>query len=1506
MVKSIKKSYKYFIIVLAVIILLPTVLYVFIRIPEVQTFLTRRITGYLSKELKSTISVSKVNLTFINKLVLNDVLIKDQYDDTLVYIPKVTAGIKQIKLEKGIIKLGRVTLLKPVVAFTTDTAGQMNISWYLDMLKKPENTSGPKKSLFSINQVDISDARFSLRNKTGIKSKGLMDFNDLKIAGLNAILENLKVENDSTSFELYNLGFRESGGFVVKKMNCNMTFKNQDLIFRNLIVNCDSSIVKADHIVIMTDSSGSFRNFAKNVRLDIALEKSLFSSSDLKFFIPFLQNVNESVLLSGKISGTLSELKGRKIILSYKNNTHLDCNFDFSGLPDVENTFIYIDVNSLSTNSDDIEQINIPGKGYIKLPDVAHNLGKVTFSGSFTGFTTDFVTYGSVNTKKGVLSADISLRPDKSGRFRIKGLMKGTEIELGSFTNNPELFGNLNIEGNVDGYASSLKKFEVNMASKIESIDINGYKYSNILLNGFFTEKAWDGSIKIDDENIQMDFLGMLDFSNKLPEFDFNMNLLKANLYNLNIDRIDSTSSLSMLLTAKFTGNSIDNLDGEIKLINSNFKKHDNTLELNDFTIKTFIEDNLPVVSLKNDFFDARIKGYYNFSGLSTTLKYTLKSLMPSLFKFPDQPFRTKNNNFTFNVKTWNTDKLNEFFQTGILIADSSTITGSFYPDSLINITARTKLLSIKKNVFRDLSFNANVVDSVLKSSLKTSAFSLSGLSDLNDFNVIINTKPDTFNFLVDWDNKEKILNKGKLIATGTFSNNTDIKGKTSLKIELDSSDIYIRNNLWKIRPSDILVDSASISIGKLFIKNNENYYLVDGSLSKDPRDTLRLEFKGIDLDILNYLYNKSNTDPNKIQLDLKGNLNGKVLLTNVYRNFLFESDLKIENFSLLGINYGQISVESVWNNSQKIADIRASNNFAGIKMFDIKGYYDPESRQVSLNATAMRLPIDILNPLLKVFASGIAGYATGSVNFSGEFSKPYLTGSLKVDNGSIKIDYLQTKYTFNDSVRFDRSGIKFNNVRVSDEKGNIATVNGTVFHKYFKVFTADLVIRTNGCMVLNTREKDNDMFYGTAFASGVTTIKSDGSSVTFNISAKTGKNTRLNIPINYGLSVSDFSYINFHDPNQDLKANPVTDKISVSPQQQSRMELNFDLEVTPEAEVQLIMDSKAGDVIKGHGTGNLNLSLNKKGEFKMSGDYIIEDGDYLFTLRNIFNKRFSVENGGKISFNGDVMDAEIDLNAIYKLKASLSDIMPPGTVIGGSLNEAKIRERIPVECHLNLTGKLFKPVVVFDITLPTADEGTRAYLKSMINSDEDMSRQFAFLLVMNRFYPNPSIVTQTGPTVTGYSAVGVTTFEMLSNQLSNWASQISNNLDIGVGYRPSSSTQSNSQDFQFALSTQVLNDKVIINGNFDYGGNQSGIPGSSGSSASNSITGAFDVEFKITEKIRFKVFNRSNDNFYFDNGIQYTQGVGLFFRQDFNKLKDLFKKPVKGDMKKEKETKVK
>jgi hypothetical protein len=1493
MVKSIKKSFKYFMIFIGIIIAFPMLISIAVRIPKIQTLIVRRMTSHFSEKLNSTISVGTFEYRFFNKLIMNDVLIKDLNNDTLIYSQNISAGIKNINLKDKSITLGKISIINPVVKLITDSSGTMNLMWYIDFLKTPDDTTAKRKSSVRINEIDISNARFSMINMAAEKKNNGIDFNNLHLSGINGLMEDLVTRNDSTSFRIYNLGFRDSGGFTVRKLNSDVTISKNSILLSTFFLTSDSSILNLQRLGLHGDSSASFKNFIRDVRLDILMDRSLISIYDLRYFVPSVNGMNEKVWLSGRVFGTVADMRGRNVELSYGEYSVLDCDFDLSGLPEIDNSFIHIGVNKLTTNAMDFEKINLPEKGILILPGIIYKMGTISFNGSFTGFTTDFVTYGKLTTDMGMISTDISLRPEESNKFRVKGLVTGNNIALGELTGESDILGNLSMRVDVDGYAIPHKKFSGSLTGKIDSVEINRYKYRNISLNGNFTENTWNGNIKIVEDNIKMDLLGMFDLSKKLPEFDFTLNLDRANLNKLNFDKSDTSSSIALLMTANFKGNSIDNLDGEIKLLNSTLRKYSQSLDLKDFSLRTFKENDIPAISLHTDFLDAELKGFYNFQGLRKVFKTTISSLMPLLFSSPSPPYSYAYsspatngnsltvNNFTFIINFRNTDRINEFFRTGIFFADKSMLSGVINSDSIMTIKGSSDSLNVRSNVFKDFSIEAALIKSTLSAVIRSSSLSLFGKSELIGLFAGLNMSPNNFNFTLNWDNKQSIRNSGKFTANGVFLDNEVPGAKPVLRIEIDSTGIYSRSNLWKINRSFFILDSTSVTADSLFIRNGDRYYLVNGILSEDPADTLALKFSEIDISPLNYLTLKEDV-PDQIPMALKGQLNGDVSVTNIYNNPLIVSNLKVIDFSMLQSDYGDLSIVSGWNSDRKVADIHAGNNLDGKKMIDINGYYDPLLKKINLTAVADKLPVDALNVLLKVFASGITGTASGKVNLSGSPGNLVLKGALMAENASMKIDYLQTKYKLNDSIRFSKNTISFRNIKLTDDRGNTATLSGSVFHKNFRNYSADLMIIANNFMVLNTRPKDNDMFYGTGYATGVTTIKSDAGSLSFDISARTDKNTKFYIPLNTSETVSNYSFISFVSNDSTAKTldiNPVKTSTSAS---SLGIDLNFDLELTPDAEVQLIFDPKVGDIMKGQGSGNLNIRYNSQGDFKISGDYIIEEGEYLFTLKNIINKPFSVENGGKILFNGNIDEAEIDLKATYKnLKASLFPI----------LQDEKYSEKIPVECQIYLTGKLFNPNVKFDIYLPSADESTRAYLKNAITTEEELNRQVLYLLVTNNFYSEQVPGSSGASTSAATSTMAVTTAEMISNQLSNWISYISNDVNLGFVYRPGQNL--NPQEVQVALSTQVLNDRLTINGNFDVRG-----PGAAAQNV-DQLTGDFDVEYRLTDKIRLKVFNRYND-IYTGRQATYTQGLGIFFNREFNKFSDLFKRKEKPDMKKE------
>jgi hypothetical protein len=368
-----------------------------------------------------------------------------------------------------------------------------------------------------------------------------------------------------------------------------------------------------------------------------------------------------------------------------------------------------------------------------------------------------------------------------------------------------------------------------------------------------------------------------------------------------------------------------------------------------------------------------------------------------------------------------------------------------------------------------------------------------------------------------------------------------------------------------------------------------------------------------------------------------------------------------------------------------------------------------------------------------------------------------------------------------------------------------------------------------------------------------------------FDIDAKSDKNTRICIPLSQNSEISKYGFVKLiqDQPSQIISIEEKRDfKVDLS-----GMQMNFNFDVTPDAEVQIIFDSKMGDIIKGRGNGKMKMTINTLGTFDLVGDYIIDKGDYLFTAKNVINKKFSIEPGGTLRWSGDPFNAQIDMAATYRTKASLMQLFGDTTYQGKQV----------VDCQIFLTGPLLTPTVKFGLELPNVDESVRERVRSKISTEEERAQQILALLVLNQFYPPSGNI---GP---DYSqGGGVNASELLSNQLSNWLSQISNDFNVDVNYRPGSQMSSN--ELEVALSTQLLNDRLSVNGSIDMKSNAT-------VANADKIVGDVDVDYKLNNKgnIRLRAFTRSNDNITLDYASNaYTQGVGVFLLEEFNSLKEL------------------
>jgi hypothetical protein len=1299
------------------------------------------------------------------------------------------------------------------------------------------------------------------------KGNGI-DFSDMVMSGLSLRLQNLLI-NDSLTFEVRKLTFLEKSGFVLDHLDCNMNIWKSHLIFTDFHGVTPRSDIKASKLAFFFRTTKDFAKgtFGKKVKLLFDIQKSELDLNDLAFFSPILYKFRQSITFSGNIKGLYSDLNGRNISIQYNNHTQLKGKFNITGLPDISHTFLYADISHFQTNIPDLESITLLDKSqWLHLPQNLRELGNVTYTGNFTGFFDDFVAYGNMNTDLGLVSTDILIRPDTSKYTYFKGKVSAIDFELGRFSQNSQELGKISMNVNVNGSTLRGKNLKATLDGIVNSFNFHGYDYKNIEVNGEINNNTYDGTVNIDDPNIKLNFNGRMDFASSPPEFDFSLNIPRIRPYYLHLLHADSTLTASALVVANFVGNNIDNINGDIKVLNSNLSHNNKQLKIYNITLSAENKQPHNLLALKSDFFDATLEGKYAINEFGKALSGFFSTYAPSLFDKPSAGLHPQD--FAFTVKFKKTEDIFNFFLPEIKLAEGSHIDIRFNSaNQKLDILGEFPTLS-----YGNLSWNKMYFNS--KSDAKD--FSFETGSELLTVNKQIRFDNLTGYLKADHDsaqltfrslNWEDVVNKGSINAFAFFTRKS-LRAKPVTFLTIKPSSIMASNILWHLKGSHIIIDSTSISMDEFSLYNDNQYFKVYGNMSANPKDRLNIDLKSLNVSSLNLFTHEKG-------FNFNGFISGKAVLSNVYTSPVLLGAFEIDTLRMNGEELGATTIETRWDNEKQWLEATLDSKRGDLKTLKVFGHYKPTDKSLDFSIDLDKLGVNLLRPYLNKIASNVNGTGSGHVQLSGDIQTPLLNGDVELHDISFRVGYINTSQSFSGKARIKDSDIFFDRVELFDSLRNKAIVTGSMTTSYLKKLYFNLQIDAQNYCFLNTNFQDNDLFYGKAYGSGKINISGPPENITMNVTAHSDKNTVIYIPLSTSNAISDANFISFVSKKEPPQG---VDKIVKPKLNVTGLQMNFDLTLTPDAEVQLLFDPKIGDIIKGNGNGNLKMEINTLGKFKMYGDYTVEEGEYLFTLRNVINKRFKVEKGGQIQWNGDPKDAVINIKAIYSLRTSLYNLL----VIDNNID---LKKRIPIDCQIFMTNKLMRPDLRFDIYLPVADEETRSKVSNAISTGDEMTKQFLALLVINNFYPDPNRQGSAAPLTTELGAsAGVTGSELLSNQLSNWLSQINKDFDIGFNYRPNN--QISGEEYELALSKQIFNDRVTIHTNLDVLGNHP-----TTTTNTNNIVGDFDVGVKLdqTGKLNLKAFNRSNNIMLYDIA-PYTQGIGLSYKEEFNSLSELLK----------------
>jgi len=1471
--KGIKKKVKTFVVIAILLIALPQLLYVVFRSNTFQTFAIRYLMEQVGQSFGTKISIGGIDISFFDHVTLEKILVEDQSRDTLIYIDQLKVQIDSIRPADYRIHLSSIIVQQPRIHLFQDTAGT-NFQFVLDSIHASPPKQDKSPWIITFNNLFVRDAEFRFKKPFAdtIIHEGI-NLNDLSVNKLNFSLVHVKTRSYATSMVLDNASFSEKSGFSLKNMTFNATLDSTGLQIQKFALISPHSNIFSDSMKVTHRKSFQLDNatatrelkdlpFAFQYGYEGNLAESIVSLSDLAFFMPEIWGMNESVLISGGVKGTIDNLKFKKLNFRIGEKTSFNADLELKGLPDWQNTYIFLKFYNNTFNFNDFSLVRLPDKAtmrYPKIPVTMLDDVDLTYQGTFSGFPSDFVAYGNLNGDLGSLSTDIAIAPSFSGSLLLRGMLDAKSFKAGKFFGFEPL-GEVTLHTEVR-LNKKMNNFDALLKGNIDSLYYNGNRIDSIYLNGKASNKSYDGQLTINDDKLRLKFSGIANLEQTIPTFNFTASVNKANLFVLGIDKLHKDATTSFDLEADFSGKNIDELNGSIDLQRMKIAREGKVFDVKKLNLSTTNSIDRNTITLRSDIADFDIIGKYRFLEFGLTLRDYLQYYLPSA-KLPFSKEGIAGNNiFNFDINVKKPELITYFFLPELVPNSPIVMKGEINSvNKSLNFDCQAEDLSYLSYHTKGFSFSSRNVGKGWMLRLGMSEAFLGKNYSLENISLDNTLFNDTLLTTFAWGTASKHNFSGKINIEGIFSKSP--QGLRMADFSVKPSEFLVSDTLWQFDNSTIHIDSTLLAINNFKLQHGSEFFRIDGQLTDNPADKLRIEANKINLGFLDLI--------SKQKIGIEGTLSGTTEIADIGNSFFLNSNLAIRNFHYYKNYFGDVILSNRLNKEENRVYTSISLNKRDTTSLLINGYYNLNADSLNYLARLTDFPVETIYPFLRSFSNGVSGIGNGSVAITGSLKDPCFIGKVDIKDGKIGVDYTKTAYTFSQPVEFADDSIVFRRISLKDSKNNSAMLNGYITHKMFNHLKYNLGVTTRKLEALHTHMSDNSLFYGDASCSGDILITGAGEQVKIDLNVRTEDGTQIFIPMETPASAAENNFIRFVSKDNEKKNIAETRK----PPENSSLEMNMNITATPNAKIQILFNSTLGDVISGQGSGTLRMVYDKLGNFTMFGNYTIDKGDYLFTLQNVIGKKFKLEEGGTITWNGDPYGAIVDLNAIYSLKASVKDLLADTYKNEGV-------GRIPVDCKINLSRKLLNPNLKFDILFPSADERTKDELQQFISTQDDINRQMLALLLLGQFYTPEYIRGRTNSQ--GYTGdlVGATTSEMLSNQLSNWLSQISSNFDVGFNYKPGD--QVNTNQMELALSTQIFDDRVTINGNI---GNNSNLQ----STNNSAVLGEIEVFVKLIKsgKLQLKVYNRANTDMTYDTS-PYKQGIGFSYRESFNSLKELF-----------------
>tara|TARA_R110000764_G_scaffold87_4_gene545 strand:+ start:1090 stop:5394 length:4305 start_codon:yes stop_codon:yes gene_type:complete len=1426
---------------------------VILSLPFVQTRFAKYATTEINKEFGTNINIDRLRISLISwDTSLKGVYIEDYKQDTLFYIDNLSTSILNVRnLVNGKLEFGDIAIERLNFKLRTyQDDKSTNLEVFIDKLddKKPR-APGTPPFYFSSSDVEISDSKFKLIDENR-ETTEMLNFVDLNISA-----SDFTIVGPDVTANIQKMSFNSKRGVVVNEMATEFKYTKQQMRFDSLSIKTPQSNLLGK--VIFNYEREDFKDFLNKVKIDAEFVESTVALNEVNLlYNEFGSDI--IVSFSTMVDGVLNDLNTNDLFLT-TDNTGIRGDFNFKNLFTKDVGFV-LEANMRNVTSSYYELRALLPNILDVLPSSIQKLGQFTVRGDALITESSINTKANINTLIGSSYVDLELTDiDHIDDASYKGFVSLIDFDLGNLIESDKV-GITNLDFNVEGKGMVMEYLNTEVIGQVYSINFNGYDYKDINVSGILKEQLFDGSLLCSDENMQFSFKGLADFAENRNNFNFIASVDYADLKKINIIN-DSVSIFKGDINMDISGNSLDNIVGDIKFTKTNYQNKNETYYFEDFKVSsTFENDSTRIIDINSpDIITGYLKGNFRVKELGRLLQNSLGSIYTNY-----RPFNiSANQRLAFNFKIYN--KIVDVFFPEVKFDPNTFIRGNIIADEGdFKLTFKSPSIVAYGNELDSIDVK---IDN--KNPLFNTYVSIGDLAtpyyDVKDFNLINTTLKDTLFFRTEFKGGSEYNDSYNLNFYHTF--NKENKSVIGLK----TSDVSFKGNKWILNKdgnskNKVILNKTldSITIEEVVMNNNEQEQIrLRGQLADSTYKDIELQFKIVSL---------GKITPAIDSLKLHGEVNGTLNVLQKDNVYLPSSNLNIKNFGVNNITLGDLAIGIVGNRDLTDFVVNTSLVDNGFEKLSVVGNISnrEEIPQTNLIVDFNKFNLEPFSPLGEGVITNIRGLLQGSAILKGPINNPNWSGVLSLNEAGIAIPYLNVDYSFApySRVKLSDQTFHFQKIKLTDvAMSTKATLDGTITHRLFKDWSLDLDVDTNNdrFLILNTPFKEEVLYYGAGYLNGTGRIFGPTTALTINVDGETARGTSLKIPISDVVSVGDFSFINFVG-----KKVEDTEKGQRVLKEVEGLELAFNLDVTPDAEVEIVVDTKTGSSLRGTGAGILFIEINTNGKFNMYGDFVVVTGQFRYKFGGIIDKTFKVKPGGNITWEREPLAAQLNMEAVYSLNANPAPL----------LDNPGYTRRIPTDVVVRLTGELESPVIDWRIEFPGTNSIVKSELEYRLQDPTIAEKNALFLLAQGSFVNEQTGINQ--------QAVTGNLLQSASGILNSLLAGDNDKLNFGLSYEQG--ILDRTTDIQtenrlgVTLSTQI-SDRVLLNGRV-------GVP--VGGVTETVVAGDVEVQILLNEEgtLSAKIFNRENEIQQFLADRQgYTQGVGLSYQVDFDSFKELLRK---------------